>query len=224
VPKLIDLTGQRFGRLVAIRRAEDYCPPSKPRGGYPQWLCRCDCGKERVIKAGSLTKGATRSCGCYNDEVRARLIAERSKTHGMSNTPTYVVWARMLQRCRDQNCPGYRKYGAKGVRVCKRWHKFENFLSDMGKRPSARHSIDRIENARGYEPGNCRWATMKEQQNNRTNNRQIEFGGERLTLQQWSERTGLSYRTITTRIDRQGWSVEDALTLAPSPFPRGERS
>lgn len=107
--------------------------------------------------------------------------------------------------------------------VCDRWRSFENFFADMGECPSDKHTIDRIDNQRGYNPANCRWATMKEQQNNRSNNRRIEFRGETLTLQQWAERLGVKHKTISLRIDKLGWPLEQALTLPPDWKRRGQR-
>jgi hypothetical protein len=107
--------------------------------------------------------------------------------------------------------------------VCDRWRSFENFFADMGECPSGKHTIDRIDNQRGYNPANCRWATMKEQQNNRSNNRRIEFRGETLTLQQWAERLGVTHKTISLRIDKLGWPLEQALTLQPDWRRREQR-
>jgi hypothetical protein len=118
----------------------------------------------------------------------------------------------MKSRCESPSASGFRKYGGKGVRVCERWQDYANFLADMGECPSQKHGIDREDNAKGYEPGNCRWATQKEQQNNRTNNRRLTFRGETLTLMQWTERLGVKRGTIAARIDKYGWSVERALT------------
>lgn len=217
MPKFVDHTGRRYGRLTVISRAHDYRP------GMPQWLCRCDCGTEKVVRAQGFVGGGTVSCGCYMRELNRHLLIERTQTHGMTKTPTHRVWMLMRQRCNDTNFPGYAKYGAKGVKVCKRWDSFESFLADVGERPSLKHSIER-KNPRGdYEPSNCVWATMKEQQNNRTNNRRITFRGETLTLQQWSERLGTSHKTIAHRLERLGWPLDQALTLKPSPRRRSAR-
>lgn len=213
MPKFIDLTGQKINRWTVLKRAPDKRP------GAARWLCRCECGKVADVPGQNLREGESRSCGCYNSEVRARLCIARS-THGMSRTPTHVTWRLMKQRCSDKNFPGYAKYGAKGVRVCPQWESFETFLADMGKKPSAKHSIDRIDARGHYEPSNCRWATMKEQQNNRTNNRRITWRGESLTLVEWAERTGIKRETLGRRLDTLGWPVEEALTRRPSRLPR----
>ena len=205
MPNFIDHTGRRYGRLTVLRRARDY------RHGIPQWLCRCDCGAEKVIRAQGFVSGTTTSCGCYMRELNRHLLIERTQTHGLSRTPTHRIWTLIRQRCNDEGAPSFAKYGAKGIHVCARWDSFLNFLADMGERPSPKHSIDRIDPRGNYEPGNCRWATQKEQQNNRTNNRRITWRGETMTLMQWAERTGIKRETIAARIDRLGWTVERAL-------------
>lgn len=129
----------------------------------------------------------------------------------MSGTKVYDTWANMIQRCHNKKCSGYKKYGAKGILVCPEWHTFENFYEDMGDMPSLKHTIDRIDSTKGYSPDNCRWATMKEQQNNRTNNRLITFNGKTKTLAQWSELTGICRSVISYRL-KKDWTIERALT------------
>ncbi len=209
MPKFIDLTGQRFGRYVALHRGVDWRP------GNPAWVCRCDCGTEKTVRAASLRRGTTVSCGCYNSENKRAMCVERNTTHGMSGSREYIVWSNMVQRCHDPNSTNYSDYGGKGIAVCDRWRKFENFFADMGQKPSPKHTLDRSDSSLGYSPDNCRWATMKEQENNRTNNRRITFRGETLTLMQWAERTNLRREVIAARIDRLGWSAERALTTRP---------
>jgi hypothetical protein len=156
--QIIDLTGKRFGRLFVLSLA-----PS--RDSKARWLCQCDCGAQTTVFSRHLRDGATKSCGCLNREIAIK----RHLTHGHAignHTPTYKSWSQMFQRCHNPNNPGYRLYGAKGVKVCERWHKFENFLADMGERPIDK-TIDRFPNKAGdYELGNCRWATKEEQGQN----------------------------------------------------------
>lgn len=152
--RLIDLTGMRFGRLEVIKRGENI-------GRSAAFECRCDCGTMLTARAASLRNGDTASCGCY----RAEKMAEKQRKHGHFGSRTYNSWASMLSRCRDKNKPAYARYGAIGITVCERWEKFENFLADMGERPEG-CSIDRIDNDKGYEPGNCRWATPIQQRRN----------------------------------------------------------
>ena len=174
--------------------------------GGSMWLCRCSCGTEKRIHTANIRR--SRSCGCLRDE----LASARSRTHGLSKSAEYKVWAGIKRRCLNRNDPSYPDYGGSGVTVCQRWaDSFEAFLEDMGCRPTPRHTIDRIKNSKGYEPGNCRWATRAEQNRNKKNNRLITFRGVTLVSAQWARRTGIDRATIEYRLDN-GWSVERALT------------
>lgn len=154
----LDLTGERFGRLIVLRDVGRY-------NGGVLWLCECDCGRLIRVASGKLREGVTKSCGCWRRDNMIKMNKERS-THGMFNTPIYRTWNAMLQRCENPNNTAYKWYGERGIFVCERWHKFENFLEDMGPRPEGK-SIDRWpDNEGNYELGNCRWATSKEQVNN----------------------------------------------------------
>ena len=133
------------------------------------------------------------------------------KIHGLHNTKVYYAWERILQRCENPKRSGYKNYGGRGISVCEKWHKFENFFSDMGHPPTPTHSIDRINNNGNYEPNNCRWATAKEQNNNSRSNNFVEFNGQRKTLTQWSEIIGISRHTLRQRL--KWWPVEKAFTV-----------
>ena len=144
-----DLTGRRFGRLVALRRVES------DSGGRTVWECRCDCGTIKCIRAAALTQGLTKSCGCLR--------------HGKSKTRLYHIWAHMIQRCEDPKSNRFHLYGGRGVSVCKEWREdFMNFYSwAIQNGYTDTLSIDRIDVDGNYEPSNCRWATMSEQNKNR---------------------------------------------------------
>jgi len=135
-----------------------------------------------------------------------------TKTHGMSKSPTYRIWIALRRRCYVETASGFALYGGRGVRVCARWASFENFLSDMGERPSGDHSIDRIDNNGNYEPGNCRWATDTEQARNKRNNVLLTAHGTTKTMAEWTEQSSVTTGAITYRL-RTGWSPEDAVSL-----------
>jgi hypothetical protein len=161
MPK-IDITGQRFGRLVAI------APTDRRVSGNVVWRFRCDCGVEKETPISNVRSGNTRSCGCFIRETRKKNLSPLATlTHGQSRprSPTYRVWAGMIGRCLIPTDSSFKDYGGRGITVCDRWRRFEDFLADMGERPAGR-SIDRINNDGDYEPGNCRWATPTEQRLN----------------------------------------------------------
>lgn len=163
-----DLSGTILGRLTIIKEAEPYIRPGNGER-QRQWLCQCSCGKILVMRQCNLMRKATRSCGCYTSEITTK----RNTKHGKTNTSEFNIWNAMKDRCFNTNNHAYKYYGGRGITVCDRWKdSFENFLEDMGERPSKKHSIDRFPNNNGnYEPGNCRWATMIQQGRNKRDNR-----------------------------------------------------
>jgi hypothetical protein len=192
--RALDLSGQRFGSWTAVERA-----PASPRYNEAVWVCVCDCGTRREISAGSLKSGNSRSCGC----VSVNSLGERSRTHGMAGTPEHACWKALRTRCYNEAFPAHKHYGGRGIIVCERWLKsFEAFFADMGPRPSANHSIERIDNNGPYEPGNCRWATKMEQVHNRRVSRWIVFRGERRVVADWARRLNISAQTIYHRLAR----------------------
>ena len=197
MPSALNLAGQRFGRLTALRRADNH-------KNQTRWLCRCECGVELSVLTCSLRTGNTQSCGC--------LQRERSRKHGCWRHPLFKIWGAMMSRCYNQKDRGFKHYGARGIRVCKRWHDPKNFVADMPPKPSPKHTLERRNNNRGYSPSNCIWATQIAQARNTRRNRLITFRGERRCLKEWSEVLGLSYQALHRRLNQSGWSVERALS------------
>jgi hypothetical protein len=148
-----DITGKKYSRLTAIKRV----------GGLRNhWLFQCECGEITSVRKAHVTSGRTRSCGCLAKELRKELFTK----HGMSHTTEHNIWLSFRARCENPNHMYYKNYGGRGISVCDRWQKFENFYADMGNRPDGL-TLDRINNDGNYEPSNCRWATWKQQNNNR---------------------------------------------------------
>lgn len=202
----IDLTGTVHGRWTVLSRE-----PNTSQG-QARWLCRCICGKTKVLKSILIRRGISRSCGCLHDEV----VAARSTKHGHSpmhgrTSPTYYSWAGLIQRCTNPKSECWADYGGRGIKVCERWRDFRNFLADMGEKPRGRYSIDRIDNSRGYEPDNCQWATDQEQARNSRHNRMLTFRGQAKCVAEWSDMTGIPAQVIYTRLF-QGWDTRKVLT------------
>ena len=204
-----DLTGRRFGKLLVTGEAA-----RMPAGQCGRWVCRCDCGTVKEVSYKGLVHSKTTSCGCMAGE-RARSMGMANLRHGMCSTPTYNAWHSMILRCTNPNHESYADYGGRGITICERWrHSFQAFLADMGEKPDRESQIDRIDNAGDYEPGNRRWASPKEQSNNRRSNVLIELHGQTRTLAQWAEATRIGANSIARRL-RSGWPVELALSRQP---------
>lgn len=198
---LIDLTGTRFGQLVAIRYSDK-------NDGRKAWVCECDCGAVKEIRGSDLRNGGAISCGCF---IAKKLKQGLARKHGMYGSKTYKSWESMIQRCTSKNGPSYDIYGGRGIKVCERWGKFENFYADMGDRPVGK-TLDRWPDKNGnYELSNCRWATKKEQSNNISTNRFALYRGESMTARQISDLTGVEYGLLRERIFKRGWSAEKAV-------------
>lgn len=180
-------------------------------------ICRCECGAVASVRNNSLKRKQSTSCGCVRTEhIIASRVSHGATRFGITSVE-YKAWQSMLARTENESTRGYSRYGGRGISVCERWRQsFAAFLEDMGPRPSSDHSIDRINNEGHYEPSNCRWATRREQQNNRTVSRHLVVNGITKTLAEWSRETGIDSRTIGERLKR-GWSDEEAVT---KPVPR----
>lgn len=199
------LIGQRFGRLAVLERG-------RSKTGLAGWVCLCICGNRTIVTTSNLTRGHTTSCGCY----RLQTNGKASITHGMSRSKEWHTWKAMKRRCYASSDKRFERYGARGIGVCKRWHKFENFYADMGPKPVGM-SLDRKDNNKGYSKANCRWADNKTQSRNRSTNNRITIKGETLILSEWCERYSVKYTTVIQRF-RRGWSPIEAITI-----PKGER-
>lgn len=203
------LEGQRFGRLTVLELA-----PSD-KFGKARWKCRCDCGTECIKPARPLIAGESKSCGCLHQES-----VRRPRSHGYARTPVYRVWSAMKGRCENPSDTGYKNYGGRGIKVCTRWQSFENFLADMGEPPPG-YTIDRRDNNGDYAPGNCRWATQKQQMRNTRRNILITYNGETRTLAEWAERMHMDISALHWRLREARWTIARALTT-PSTPPAGE--
>lgn len=196
----LELSGQRYGMLVVIRKAES-------AGSQSRWACICDCGTETVVRQGNLRNGHTTSCGCK----RAVVTAAIRTSHGMFGTPTYRSWSAMLTRCLNEANPRFPDYGGRGIKVHDDWKNFDSFLADMGERPEGT-TLGRVDNDGNYEPGNCEWQHSQAQARNKRNTVFFDFQGKRATLQEHCEAVGMHYPTAKSRIYLYGWTVDKALT------------
>jgi hypothetical protein len=201
-PVRADETGNVYGQLTVLKYV------GTNGASDSMWLCQCDCGNTTTVARGDLRKkyGGTHSCGCG-----------RKTQGGGYKTPEYASWKEMKRRCYNPRYREYHLYGGRGITICDRWRtSFVNFLADMGKRPFPEASIDRINNAGNYEPGNCRWSTRLEQGQNTRKVRLLTFNGETMCLRAWARRIGITKRTLSVRLER-GWPLDKALTT-----PRNE--
>ncbi len=199
---MLDLPNKIFGRLRVKDKAGRV-------NNNMTWNCVCICGREKIVATLRLTSGNVRSCGCLKLETQRT----NSLTHGLSASNEYYAWSAMKKRCQKPTCKKYPYYGGRGIRLCKRWQKFAGFLADMGRRPSDAHTIERIDNDGNYEPSNCRWATMLEQQQNKKNTIFVSYGGMNMSFSNaWrTSNSCVSQSTARARLAR-GWNIDDAFT------------
>ena len=199
----------RYGRLVIESEA-------LRNGEKRMFICRCDCAKVKITSLNNLQMGKVRSCGCLARERAS--IASRKLVDGRLSCdhPLYWTWANIKGRTENPNNPSYNYYGGRGIKMCERWaESFADFVVDMGPKPDSRMTLERIDNDGDYDPLNCRWATIREQANNKRSNRMLTFRGETKNLTQWARATGISFGTLRYRIE-SGWPVEKTLTLRPA--------
>lgn len=214
--RFINYTGQRFGSLVVLGYAgKRLIGPKKQPHNF--WHVECDCGTLKIVRGSEMKSGKVVSCGC-RERAQQLAIATMNLRHGHGRvgrkSATYGCWTNMLSRCNCPTNPAFDRYGGRGISVCERWQVYENFLADMGERPSRKHSLDRYPDNNGnYEPGNVRWATDVEQSHNKRNNKTLTHNGQTLCLSEWARRVGLNQQTLSARI-LAGWPAERALTTS----------
>lgn len=196
-----DIIGRRFGKLTVLEYV------NQDKRGNRMFLCKCDCGNEKVVCFGHLNQNHTKSCGCLKYQGHA-------KTHGLSNSSEYTTWFHMRKRTGPDSPYHCRhNYYDRGIRCCQRWKKFENFIADMGLKPTPKHTLERIDNDGNYEPENCKWATRSEQAKNRKGAIDITYKGVTKNLKDWANDLGFQYLTLYDRVKTRGWPIDKALTL-----------
>lgn len=200
--KIIDLTGKVFNQLTIL----SYEGLNSSR--LATWKCKCSCGNIKVVIGLSLRYGDIKSCGCF----KAKRIGDFNRTHGEGKTPEYIAWQLMKRRCNNPNDIGFKYYGRLGIKVCDRWlNSFQNFLSDLGRKPTAKHSVDRINPNGNYEPDNCRWASAMEQANNKRGTHLFNHEGVTDTVSNWCRHFNINSSAVHARV-RRGWSLKRAIT------------
>lgn len=201
-----DLTGMKFGKLTVICRADDYVQPNGNKS--TQWLCSCECGKNKIVKAAYLVSSHTVSCGCYAKD----LLKKRSIKHGKRQTRIYRTWCGIKRRCYNKNDKAYKHYGERGVTICEQWKddfsSFYNWATKNGYTDEL--SIDRIDNNGNYCPENCRWVTAKEQNRNYSRNHNITFNGITMCITDWDKKIG-RYKGYIYTLIKSGLSDKEAL-------------
>lgn len=203
----IDMRGKSYGRLHVLKEAGR-------QGSFVTWKCKCDCGSEVIVSGNHLRSGHTKSCGCLAKELKSKRALGKNHPnykHGGAGTPEYITWWGMMARCYRPDSSSYKYYGAKGIIVCERWHCFEHFLKDMGRRPEGL-TLDRENQNGDYEPSNCRWSTLETQSGNRSSTIQITFKGKTQCMAVWARELGINYGTLRKRF-KLGWPIEKAFKV-----------
>ncbi|MGG0718677.1 hypothetical protein ABE096_13930 [Robertmurraya massiliosenegalensis] len=209
--RVSDLTGNRFGRLLVIKRVENIDKGSR-------WLCKCDCGNEKVIRRTHLMSGNTKSCGCFSKEISSERgnkskIGDRTRTHGDFGTKLYGVWAGMKRRCYNPQTKHYTDYGGRGIKMCHEWKESYNVFKKWALANGYKEglSIERIDVNKHYCPENCKWIPLSEQNSNKRTSIRIEYKGRKYSIKELSEMTGIKIKTIRDRYYR-GLPIEKIIS------------
>ncbi len=212
--KFQDLTGKTFGKLTVLEYVGR-------KGAATLWNVKCLCGREKTVRGGNLRSGMTKSCGRHHQQQQHKPRKPKPLDQQTSKFPLYSVWQGMKARCYNKNGEAYKSYGGRGITVCERWrNSFDLFQQDMGPRPEGEYSINRVDNDRGYEPGNCQWATQTEQMRNTRVNQYITHDGKTLCIAEWAELVGMSYGILYGRL-QAGWNFQKAIETPV--FPPGKK-
>ncbi len=207
----VNLTGLRFGRLTVL----SFC--KKGNNYHTFWNCKCDCGNNVVVDGRHLRSGGTKSCGCYRNER----IKKTNSTHGLRQNRIYSIWRNMLNRCKLKTNKAYTDYGARGIKVCEDWLKFEGFYNwAINNGYNEKLTIERINNNGNYEPNNCKWATMEEQGNNKRNNKIIDINGIKKTFAKWCKEYNIKEYVVRNRL-KYGWATIEAFSIPVRKKARG---
>lgn len=204
--KKLNLLGHVYSRLTVVSEAQ-------PRGIRKFWRCRCECGVEKEIEQSKLRSSHTKSCGCYKFERITQANSTHGQSHGVAKTKEYRTWCKLKARCTNPNDAKWPEYGGRGIQVCSRWlNGFENFYLDMGKAPSPKHSIDRIDVNGNYEPDNCRWSTPREQSENRRSSIRVIYNGKTYrSIATLARALGLETHSLSFQIRQRGLPVQEAV-------------
>lgn len=206
----LNIKGMRFNRLLVLEQGAT-------RKGRVLWNCVCDCGNKISVPAYYLTSNNTRSCGCLRKEITIKKNLKHGHSKRNKKYAEYIIWQHLKDRCFNVKSEFYNHYGGRGITVSLKWaNSYPAFLKDMGKRPSKKHSVERVDNNGDYKKGNCVWALRNTQANNRRSNVFIEYKGKKLTYAQWEKETGISQMTLRYRISVAKWSIEQSLTIKPN--------
>ena len=208
------MIGEVFGRLAVIEKAESKKYIGKKPISMSRWVCQCECGNQPTVFGRALRSGATKSCGCWRKDHPNYFLHGHTRRGKPSRT--YHTWNSMKQRCSDPSIPNWHNYGGRGIKVCKRWLDFRNFLADMGEKPVGL-TLERNDNERGYSPSNCRWATYKEQHRNSRQTHKITYKGKTLCVTDWAILLHIDRNVLFNRL-RRGWTIDRL--FAPRVFKR----